>query len=198
MRAVASTSSLKRKEGVKSVLIRTAIFDACGTNSRSRPSRFVAVSLEKILTPVTFSPGLFRLATKPSRTGSSPLKKTIGIVLVKPLTAATEGPFAKTAVTRRLTKSAASAGNRFVLILRPTIFNHNIAALYIADLFKALPECARHGRIAISGCAVQKADHWHRGLLRACRKRPSRCAADERDELAPFHRQCFPCFRLKG
>ena len=112
MGAAASTSFPKRKEAAKSVLMRMAIFDACGTSSRSRSSRFVAVSPEKILTPVTFPPGLFRLATKPSRTGSSPLKKTIGIVLVKPLTAATEGLFAKIAVTRRLTKSAASAGKR--------------------------------------------------------------------------------------
>jgi hypothetical protein len=31
-------------------------------------------------------------------------------------------------------------------------------------------------------------------LLRAHRKRPSRRAADERDELSTFHCQWFPCF----
>src|SRR5262249_21255096 len=72
-----------------------------------------------------------------------------------------------------------------VLILRPTILNHNIAALHVADLSKALPECARHGCIAISGCAVQKADHGHRRLP-ARRERPRhRCTAEQRDEFPP-------------
>jgi hypothetical protein len=36
-------------------------------------------------------------------------------------------------------------------------------------------------------------------FLRARRERPRGCrAAEEPDELAPFHRQCFPCFRRKG
>jgi len=33
-----------------------------------------------------------------------------------------------------------------------------------------------------------------RCLLRARRERPRRCAAEKRDELAPFHRQFLPCF----
>src|SRR2546421_632157 len=75
-----------------------------------------------------------------------------------------------------------------VLILRPTILDHNIAALYIANLFKALSECGRHGCIAISGSAVQKTDHRHGRLLRARRDRPrGRRAAKQLDERAPFH-----------
>jgi hypothetical protein len=35
------------------------------------------------------------------------------------------------------------------------------------------------------------------GFLRARRERPCRCAAEERDEIAPFHCQCLPCFRPK-
>src|SRR5262249_55791988 len=76
-------------------------------------------------------------------------------------------------------------GQAIILILRPTILNHNITALHIADLFKALPECARHGCIAIRGCAVQKADYRHCRLLRVRRKRPrGRRAAEQCDELA--------------
>jgi hypothetical protein len=37
------------------------------------------------------------------------------------------------------------------------------------------------------GRAPSKPDHWHCRLLRPCRKRPCRRAADERDELAPSH-----------
>jgi hypothetical protein len=37
-------------------------------------------------------------------------------------------------------------------------------------------------------CGVEKPDHRHRGLLRARRERPRGCcAADERDEFAPFY-----------
>jgi hypothetical protein len=36
------------------------------------------------------------------------------------------------------------------------------------------------------------------GIIRTRRERPRGRAADERDELSPFHCQCFPCFRCKG
>jgi C4-dicarboxylate-specific signal transduction histidine kinase len=52
-------------------------------------------------------------ATKPSRTGSSPLLKTIGIVLVAARAAGIEGLFAKITLTRRFTKSAASGAARY-------------------------------------------------------------------------------------
>src|SRR5262249_11948195 len=79
-------------------------------------------------------------------------------------------------------------GQAIILILRPTILNYNITALHIADLFKALPERARHGCIAIRGCAVQKADYRHCQLLRARCQRPRSCrAAEQRDELASLH-----------
>ena len=51
---------------------------AVGTKSCSNSSRFAASSLLSVLTPVTLPPGRLRLATRPSLTGSSPVKKTIG------------------------------------------------------------------------------------------------------------------------
>jgi hypothetical protein len=43
---------------------------------------------------------------------------------------------------------------------------------------------------------MQKSDHWHRGLLRACGERPegrrSRRATDKGDELATFHHEEIP------
>jgi hypothetical protein len=47
-----------------------------------------------------------------SRTGSSPLLKMIGIVLVAARAAGIDGLFAKITLTRRFTKSAASPGKR--------------------------------------------------------------------------------------
>src|SRR6516165_7596104 len=49
--------------------------------------RLVTTSDVWIFTPVTFPPGLARLSTRPSSTGSSPTKKTIGIVTVAALAA---------------------------------------------------------------------------------------------------------------
>ena len=83
-----------------------------GISSCRSSSRFAANSPEKIATPVAFPPGRLRLATKPRRTGSSPLLKMIGIVLVAARAAGIEGLFAKITLTRRLTRSAASAGKR--------------------------------------------------------------------------------------
>src|SRR5262249_48864176 len=33
------------------------------------------------------------------------------------------------------------------------------------------------------------------GLLSACRERPNRRAAEQRDELTPFQWECLPCFQ---
>jgi len=85
---------------------------AAGTNSRSNSNRFALSSLSKKLTPVTFPPGWLRLDTKPSSIGLPPLVNTIGIVVVAALAATTAGgPPARIALTRRLTKSAASLGS---------------------------------------------------------------------------------------
>src|SRR5262249_10203060 len=76
----------------------------CGSSWRKSPSRLAANAPDNIVTPVAFPPGRLKLATKPSLTGSSPVKKVIGIELVAAFAAATEGLFAKITVTRRLTK----------------------------------------------------------------------------------------------
>src|ERR1700745_597139 len=52
-------------------LTSTAIRVAEGTSSRRRSNRFATSSPLKILIPVILPPGRARLATRPSRTGSS-------------------------------------------------------------------------------------------------------------------------------
>src|SRR5262249_5137114 len=44
---------------------------------------------------------------------------------------------------------------------------------------------------------THKSDYWNCALLRPRRERPRRRAADERDELAPFHQQFIPCFEAE-
>src|SRR5215475_7739326 len=79
-----------------------------------RPNRFAPSSRMKKFAPVRFPPGLPRLATSPSRTGSPPTVKRIGIFDVAALAAnADEGPpVAAMTATRRRTRSAASSGKR--------------------------------------------------------------------------------------
>jgi hypothetical protein len=58
-------------------------------------------------------PGRLRLATSPTSTGSLPVRKTIGIVVVAALAACTDGVVvAAISVTCRRTRSAANSGRR--------------------------------------------------------------------------------------
>src|SRR5262249_20322596 len=75
-----------------------------------------------------------------------------------------------------------------VLILRETIFNDDVLALDIARFFQALAKRRQDVCILAGPPAVEKSDHGHRRLLRVRRERPrGRRAAEQRDELAPFH-----------
>ena len=73
-----------------------------GSNSRSSSSFFCPTSMFKLVTPVRFPPGRFRLATRPSVTGSVAVSNTIGIVAVAAFAANDEGlpPAAITATLR--------------------------------------------------------------------------------------------------
>jgi hypothetical protein len=63
--------------------------------------------------PVRFAPGRLRLATRPNATGSPPVPKTMGMVVVAAFAAKAAGvPLATITATRRRTRSAASAGSR--------------------------------------------------------------------------------------
>jgi hypothetical protein len=69
-------------------LEKIAMVLAAGTNSRSSPSRLPTISKLWKAMPVILPPGRLKLATKPSLTGSAPVTKTIGIVVVAALAAA--------------------------------------------------------------------------------------------------------------
>ncbi len=65
-----------------------------------------------LVTPVTLPPGRARLATRPDLTGSATLTKTIGIVDVARLAAATAGvPHATMTSTLNRTSSVATASD---------------------------------------------------------------------------------------
>jgi hypothetical protein len=76
-----TVSAIDALAGLTSTAMRTAL----GTNSCRSASRFATNSAAKKLIPVRFPPGRARLATRPSLTGSSPTRKTMGIVVVAAL-----------------------------------------------------------------------------------------------------------------
>jgi GAF domain len=93
----------------------TAIRAAPGRNSRKSPRCFAPSSGARKLTPVTLPPGRLRLVTRPSLTGSPPIAKTIGTVVVAALAASAPGVLTIT-VIGQLSKSATSAGSRSNLL----------------------------------------------------------------------------------
>jgi hypothetical protein len=82
--ACAAASISLRSPSASRVLkfMRTATVLALGASWRSSSSRFAPNTPEKKTTPVTFAPGRLRLVTSPSLTGSLPVAKTIGVVLL--------------------------------------------------------------------------------------------------------------------
>ena len=72
---------------------------AVGTNWCSTSSRFGPTSTVKLVTPVTLPPGWFRLGTSPSATGSAPILKMTGIVLVAAFAASADALPSTVAIT---------------------------------------------------------------------------------------------------
>jgi len=73
-----------------------------------------------------------------------------------------------------------------VMTLRPAVFEPHILTFDIAGRFQALMNRGHIARVRRGRRRAEKTDYRH--LLRARRERPGgRRAADERDELPPFH-----------
>src|SRR5262245_45816937 len=160
---------------------------APGTIWRSSPSRFATSSAKKKLMPVALPPGLARLATKPSFTGSSATPKTIGIVEVAALGRARgQGVGARGNHTHLLADQIGHELRIPILAaFRPAVCNRHVVALDITRFIESLPKGGHMG----AGCSgrpdVDEPDHRRRRLLRARPERPrGRRAAEERDEVA--------------
>jgi hypothetical protein len=156
------------------------IIVAPGTNSWSRPSSFVRLSVRKKFTPVTLPPGRLRLVTSPKATGSLGAVNTIGIEDVAALAArvGASPPLAKIAATGRRTNSAAMAGSRSY---RSSAQRYSIATV----LPSTNPLSLTPLRNEAAFFANASADPAPATLSRARRYRPCRRrAAEKRDEIA--------------
>ena len=155
---------------------------------------FCAICWTKLNTPVRLPPGRSRLTTSPISTGSAPMMKTIGIVVVEGGCRA----YSRCASerhddvhARRATRSAAMAGNRSTLAARPSIIDQHVAAFDIAGLGQAFAECGHEVRHLVRRRVPEKADHRHWALLRVRRQRPRRRrAAEQRYEFSPSNVDC--------
>jgi len=71
-----------------------------------------------------------------------------------------------------------------ITIRYPAVFDSHVLTFDIAHFGKTAPECG----IEMHGVGLRQAaeisDHGHPRLLRACRERPRRRAAEQRDERA--------------
>jgi hypothetical protein len=156
---------------------RTPNRAALGINSRSNWNCFGASSPCKLAMPVAFALGRLRLATRPNATGSLPMPKTIGMVVV--------ADFASNAATVSMVTITATAADEIgcerrqaiVLICRQAVFNQNILALDIAGFLQALEKRDGDDLGVISGLGAEISDHRHCRLLCPGHERPRRRAA---------------------
>ena len=68
----------------------------------------------------------------------------------------------------------------------PAIFDRDVQTFRETGFAQSLAECRHETRQGRGRCTVEIAYHRHRRLLRARNERPRYCAAEKRDEIAPF------------
>src|SRR5262249_36282271 len=143
VKAAAWTSETKRSVKGHLASTSTPTRAAPGRSSRKSPSCFVPCCPAMKLTPVTLPPGRLRLATRPSLTGSPPVVKTIGIVVVAALAAIADWVGVMRSDHRHLTayQIGCEVWQSIVLVQRPAILDRHVLALDIAGLVNALAKC---------------------------------------------------------
>ena len=73
------------------------------------------------------------------------------------------------------------------VIVREAEFDRHIAAFDKTSFSQPFAKCGNNSYAQFGHTRVEEPDHRHRGLLGTCRQRPCHRAADERDQLPPFH-----------
>src|SRR5262249_28082048 len=125
---------------------------------------------------VALPPGLARLVTRPSLTGSSPTAKTIGIAAVAAL-AATEVTVPGVAMTCHLSADQISqqSWQTIVLALPPVVLDSDVLAFDVTGFLEAFAERGHITRVGFGRPVSDKRDHRHRRLLRGRCERPRGC-----------------------
>ena len=117
--------------------------------------------------PVTLPPGWLKLATRPARTGSPPISKTIGIVAVAALATRVRW------CVGRSGDHGNPASNQFgyqfrqpvELIFGPAIFDRDVPALSKPRFAQTLSERAHQVRRIVRSRTLEKRHYWRWVLL---------------------------------
>ena len=146
---------------------------ALGTTSCSSSSRFDATSVFKDVVPVTLPPGRFKLATRPTVTGSALVLKTIGMVVVAALAASAEAVVGGSDYGDLALNQVCNQHRKPVrMVFCPPAFNRYILAFDKRGLVQA-PMKRGQGLPGITGrFPFEEANDRHLCLLRARRERP--------------------------
>ena len=94
----------------------------------------------KPVAPVTLPPGRLRLATRPCWTGSPPVTKTMGIVVVAAFAASAAGAWSRRSLPRGGGPDRPRAPAVDHIDLRPAIFDRNVLALDVAGFLQTMAE----------------------------------------------------------
>jgi hypothetical protein len=78
-------------------------------------------------------------------------------------------------------------GQLIVMTLRPAVLDRHVFSFDVAGCAQSLAECGQPLCKQAGRRAGEKADHWHRLLLRAQRTRRGQRATQEEEQLATFH-----------
>ena len=118
--------------------------------------------------PVALPPGRLRLMGRPDATGSTPLTKTIGIVVVAALAASAAAP--PPVVTITATRRPIISGQRYKsigLTIRGAEINLHVPAFDVTGVFQRVAECRHQVRVkdwpsrnpitGIAGCGARAA-----------------------------------------
>jgi len=169
-----------------------------GHASLSTSSRFALSSGRKNVEPVTLASGLARLDTRPVATASPLMAITMGMVEVACLAARTGRSMRDEEINPRRNKLSYQFRESIVPFFRPAKLDSNVPALNVAEFTKAHSE---HLYWLCRACGRRRAKKSNprqpaSRLLRPRRQRP-RCrrAAEQRDELAPFHVWMAPAWQ---
>ena len=142
--------------------------------------------------PVTLPPGWLKLATRPDRTGSPPISKTIGIVAVAALATKVAGVSAGVHCNSASNQFGYQFRQPVELILGPAIFDRDVPALSKPRFAQTLSERAHQVRRIVRSRTLEKRHYWHRVLLLGTRgERPCNgCTTNDFNEIAASH--CSP------
>jgi hypothetical protein len=108
MGAACEVVDVKQRERAARDLLRAP--ERITVERRQQRCCFAPRSAEMKLTPVALPPGRLRLVTRPSLTGSPPVAKTIGTVVVTALAASAAGVLPTISATCRRRSSATRSG----------------------------------------------------------------------------------------